>query len=203
MAQMAASRPVYPIFQDQTGQRDDTARLQAPPRRRPGYPPARGDANAAWSYAEALRLLPALEAIGLEMIEQPLGKDEHEAMGQLQKHTRIPLVADESVQSLADVERLAAAGVAGINVKLMKVGGLTNAVTILRRAQQLGLRSMLGCMIETSVGTCAMAQLTGLAEWIDLDAPLLIRNDPFCGLSYDQNLRISLPDRPGIGVILA
>jgi L-alanine-DL-glutamate epimerase-like enolase superfamily enzyme len=202
MAQMAASRPDYPIFKIKLGSEDDPARLRAIRAARPDIR-LRVDANAAWSYAEALRLLPALEAIGLEMIEQPLGKDEHEAMGQLQKHTRIPLVADESVQSLADVERLAAAGVAGINVKLMKVGGLTNAVTILRRAQQLGLRSMLGCMIETSVGTCAMAQLTGLAEWIDLDAPLLIRNDPFCGLSYDQNLRISLPDRPGIGVILA
>ena len=69
------------------------------------------------------------------------------------------------------------------------------------KARELHLRIMLGCMIETSIGTTAMAHLAGAAEWIDLDAPLLISNDPFDGLTYDRNGRIGVPDRPGIGAV--
>ncbi len=202
MAAMAASRPDYPVLKIKLGSADDAARLRAIRAVRPDVR-LRVDANAGWSLAEALEILPALEEFNLEMIEQPLPKDQFSEMGQLQAHTSIPLVGDESVQTLADVERLAAAGVAGINVKLMKVGGLSPAVRILQRARELGLRSMLGCMVETSIGASAMAHLSGLAEWVDLDAPLLIRNDPFCGLTYDQNLRIRLPQRPGIGAVLS
>src|SRR5207237_6413696 len=108
---------------------------------------------------------------------------------------------DESVQTMADVEQLAAARVAGINVKLMKVGGLAPALAIVRRAREHNMKIMLGCMIETSLGVTAMAHLAGLADWIDLDAPLLISNDPFDGIRYDSRAQISLPTRPGIGVV--
>ena len=104
-------------------------------------------------------------------------------------------------RSLADVERLAVVGVKGINLKLMKVGGLTPALKILHRAVDAGMKVMLGCMIETSIGTTAMAHLAGLAEWFDLDAPMLITNDPFDGICYDPHACFSLPDRPGIGVL--
>jgi L-alanine-DL-glutamate epimerase-like enolase superfamily enzyme len=110
------------------------------------------------------------------------------------------VVADESVRTLADVERLAAAGVRAVNLKLMKVGGLTPALQMLRRARSLGLGIMLGCMVETSLGVTAMAHLAGLADWLDLDAPLLVTNDPFAGIRYDEQMRIHLPSRPGIGV---
>ena len=110
-------------------------------------------------------------------------------------------MADESCQSLADVEALAAAGVRGINLKLMKAGGLGPGVKMLRRACDLGMQVMLGCMIETSVGVTAMAHLAGLADWLDLDGPLLIANDPFDGIRYDEHGVIHLPDRPGIGVV--
>ena len=120
----------------------------------------------------------------------------------MQKYTRLPLVADESVQTLQDVERLAAAGVRGINLKLMKVGGLTPGLRMLKRARELGLQVMLGCMVETSLGTTAMAHLAGMADWLDLDAPLLVSNDPFDGVTYSPTLDLSLPDRPGIGVQL-
>ena len=83
----------------------------------------------------------------------------------------------------------------------MKVGGLANALKILNRSTQLGLRVMLGCMIETSIGTTAMAHLAGLAEWFDLDAPMLVSNDPFDGIQYDVHACFSLPNRPGIGAI--
>ena len=119
----------------------------------------------------------------------------------MQRSTAIPVVADESCQTLADVEALAAAGVRGINLKLMKAGGLGPGVKMLRRACDLGMKVMLGCMIETSVGVTAMAHLAGLADWLDLDGPLLIANDPFDGIRYDEHGVIHLPDRPGIGVV--
>jgi L-alanine-DL-glutamate epimerase-like enolase superfamily enzyme len=123
-------------------------------------------------------------------------------MGKLQKQTSIPIIGDESVQSMEDVEKLGAAGVAGVNVKLMKVGGVLSALAILRRARELNMKIMLGCMIETSLGITAMAHLSGLADWVDLDAPLLISNDPFDGVRYDKNARMTLPDdRSGIGAV--
>lgn len=201
MARMAAEHPNYPIIKVKLGSDDDLTRLRAIRDARPDAR-LRVDANAGWQYEEALRYLPLLEMLDLEMIEQPLAKDEFEAMGRLQKQTAIPLVADESVRTLADLERLAAAGVAGINLKLMKIGGLAPTLRLLKRGRELGLKIMLGCMVETSLGTTAMAHLCGLADWIDLDAPLLIANDPFDGVTYDKNLRLHVPERPGLGVIL-
>jgi L-alanine-DL-glutamate epimerase-like enolase superfamily enzyme len=73
---------------------------------------------------------------------------------------------------------------------------------MLHRARELGLRVLLGCMIETSLGTTAMAHLAGLADWLDLDAPLLISNDPFEGLAYDDHAHVRVPERPGIGALV-
>jgi len=199
MAQMAAENSHMPIIKVKLGSDDDEARLKAIRAARPDAL-LRVDANAGWTLEEAIRQVQVLEVYDLEMIEQPLPKDQIEAMGEVQKHTRLPLVADESVQTLQDVERLAAAGVRGINLKLMKVGGLTPGLCMLQRARELGLQVMLGCMVETSLGTTAMAHLAGLADWLDLDAPLLISNDPFDGVQYSPALDLSLPDRPGIGV---
>ncbi len=202
MAQMAAQIGGYPIIKVKLGSEDDEARLGAIRAARPDAR-LRVDANAGWTLEAAYQHVAALEKFNLEMIEQPLAWDQIEAMGQLQRATSIPIVADESVQSLEHVERLAAAGVAGINLKLMKVGGVTLANRMLKRAVELGMRVMLGCMIETSIGTTAMLHMAGLAEWIDLDAPMLISNDPFDGLRYDEHAVASLPqDRAGIGAVL-
>jgi L-Ala-D/L-Glu epimerase len=200
MAEMALKISNYPIIKVKLGSHDDAACLAAVRRARPDAR-LRVDANAGWTYAEAVARIEQLLPYELEMIEQPLGRAEFEEMGRLQHICPVPLVADESVQTLQDVDRLAEAGVQGINLKLMKVGGLAPAVAILRRAQQLGLRVMLGCMIETSLGATAMAHLTGAAEWIDLDAPLLIQNDPFDGVRYDDRGGLHLPHRPGIGAV--
>jgi L-alanine-DL-glutamate epimerase-like enolase superfamily enzyme len=156
------------------------------------------DANAGWTTIAAQEYLRRFAGYDLEMVEQPLHKDAIEEMGQLQSQTRFPLVADESVQTFADVIRLADAGVSGINVKLMKTGGILPALRIIRAARERGLRVMLGCMVETSLGVTAMAHLTGLADWVDLDAPMLIANDPFDGIRY-ESANVHLPDRPGIG----
>lgn len=200
MARLAAEATRFSILKLKLGSDDDIARLAAVRAARPDAV-LRVDANAGWSAAEAVSRLQEIERFGLEMIEQPVAKHDIAGMGYVQAHTALPIVADESVQTLADVEALAAAGVQGINLKLQKVGGLGPGLRILRRARELGLRVLLGCMIETSLGTTAMAHLAGLADWLDLDAPLLISNDPFDGLRYDAGARVQLPARPGIGVV--
>ena len=201
MARQAAQHSAYPVIKVKLGSDDDAARLAAVRAARPDVK-LYIDANAAWSPGDAVRYLQELLPYDLELVEQPVAKDDFEGMGFVQSHLDVPVVADESVQTLDDVERLAKAGVQGINIKLMKVGGLSPALKIAKRARQLGLRIMLGCMIETSLGVTAMAHLAGIADWLDLDAPLLISNDPFDGLRYDETAGIHLPDRPGIGVIL-
>ncbi|MCS7038331.1 MAG: dipeptide epimerase [Anaerolineae bacterium] len=201
MAEEAAAAGAYPILKIKLGRDDDEACLAAVRRARPDAR-LRLDANAAWSPDEAVRRIQALARFEPELIEQPVAKDDIEGLGFVQAHTALPVVADESLRTVADLERLAAAGVAGINLKLMKVGGLAPALTILRRAKALGLRVLLGCMIETSLGVTAAFHLAALADWIDLDSPLLIVNDPFVGVAYDPAGRMRLPDRAGIGVTL-
>ena len=174
MARLATAAAVYPILKIKLGTDDDESRLSAVRAARPDAR-LRVDANAAWTPEEAVQRVKALEPLGLELIEQPVAKDDFEGMGFVQAHTNLPVVADESVQTLADVERLAAAGVRGINLKLMKVGGLAPALRILRRAKELDMQILLGCMVETSLGVTAMLHLASLADWLDLDAPLLGR----------------------------
>ncbi len=201
MARLARDARRYPVLKIKLGSDDDEARLAAVRAARPDAR-LRVDANSGWTGEEALRRLRGLERFNLEMIEQPVAKDDVEGMGYVQSHTHLPVVADESLQGPNDLERLAAAGVCGVNLKLMKVGGLAPALAMLRRARALGLRVMLGCMIETSLGTTAMAHLAGLADWLDLDAPLLVSNDPFDGLQYDEAACVHVPERAGIGVRL-
>jgi L-Ala-D/L-Glu epimerase len=200
MARLASEAGGYPILKIKLGSDGDAARLAAVRAARPDAI-LRVDANAGWSAEEALARIDELERYGLEMIEQPVAKHDIAGMGKVQAHTSLPVVADESVQSLNDIEALAAAGVRGINLKLQKVGGIGPGLRMLRRARELGLRVLLGCMIETSLGTTAMAHLAGLADWLDLDSPLLISDDPFEGLTYDDCAGVHVPARPGIGVL--
>lgn len=201
MAAMALKVRDFPVIKVKLGSEDDRSRLAAIRAARPDVR-LRVDANAGWTFEGARALMRSLEEFNLELIEQPLPKEEIEGMGNLQQETSIPIVADESVQTLEDVERLGKAGVAGINLKLMKVGGLSAALRILKLAKAFNMKVMLGCMIETSLGTTAMAHLSGCADWLDLDAPMLISNDPFEGLTYSGHAMIHLPERPGIGVLL-
>lgn len=201
MAGMAAELQAFPVIKIKLGgDGDDEARLAAVRSARPDAR-LRVDANAGWTYIAAQEYLRRFEAFDLEMIEQPLAKGAIEEMGLLQSQTSTPIVADESVQTVEDVARLADAGVAGINVKLMKTGGIASALRLIRLARERGMRVMLGCMVETSLGTTAMAHLMGLAEWVDLDAPMLISNDPFDGIQYQNGAQIVVPDRSGIGAL--
>ena len=199
MARMAANRPEFPVIKLKLGSDDDISRVAAVRSARPDVR-LYLDANAGWEPDEAVRLIKDLESLDIEMIEQPVAGHDIEGMGYVQSQTDIPIVADESLKSLGTLEELARAGVQGINLKIMKLGGLEPTIKLLKRGKELGLKIMLGCMTETSLGVTAMSHLAAMADWIDLDAPLLIANDPFEGVSYDQAL-VSLPDRAGIGIV--
>lgn len=160
------------------------------------------DANAGWRAEDAVSLIRRLEKFDLELIEQPTAKEDIEGMGEVQRTTDIPIVADESVRTLEDIDRIHQAGVRGVNLKLMKCGGIAPAIAMIERARSYGMQVMLGCMVETSVGVGAMSHLMGIADWVDLDTPLLIANDPFSGLTYTENATVIAPTGFGLGLHL-
>jgi L-alanine-DL-glutamate epimerase-like enolase superfamily enzyme len=158
------------------------------------------DANQGWRDREdALRRITWLAERGVEFVEQPMGREQLADTAWLRERSPLPLYADESVQRLADVPALR--GVFdGINIKLMKCTGLREARRMITVARALGLKVMLGCMTETSCAVSAAAQLSPLVDWADLDGALLIANDCFDGVGFTDG-RITLRDRPGIGVV--
>ncbi|MGD8464537.1 MAG: dipeptide epimerase [Anaerolineae bacterium] len=158
------------------------------------------DANCAWTVEQALRLLPALAQIGLEWIEQPLPEADLEGLQRIHHASPVPIFADEPVRTARDIPPLAGC-VDGVNIKVMKAGGLREAWRMIAVARAHGLQVMLGCMVETSVGVTAAAHLAPLADWLDLDGMLHIRNDPFVGVEFARCGELVLPDRPGLGII--
>lgn len=156
------------------------------------------DANCAWSETQARRLLPALAELGVEWVEQPLPEEDLDGLRRLHRSAPLPLFADEPVRTARDIPRLADC-VDGVNIKVMKAGGLREALRMVAVARAHGLQVMLGCMIETSLGITASAHLAPLVDWADLDGNLLLANDPFSGVAVEQG-RLVLPDGPGLGV---
>jgi L-alanine-DL-glutamate epimerase-like enolase superfamily enzyme len=132
------------------------------------------------------------------LVEQPMPASDLDGVRLVRGRVDLPLFADEAAMDPADVPRLAEA-YDGINVKLQKSGGLRAARRMIDAARESGLKVMLGCMIETSIGITAAAHLSPLADLADLDGHLLIENDPFDGVQVRDGL-IILPDRPGLGV---
>ena len=161
--------------------------------------PIRVDANTGWSRADAETLLPELAYLGVELIEQPFAARAYRDLGWLQERSSLPIVADESAVTMEDLDALVGV-VAGINVKLAKCGGIGPARAMLERARELGFRTFLGCMEETSVGIAASAVVASLADWVDLDGNLLLADDPFEGLDLGPDKRWRLADEPGLGL---
>ena len=161
--------------------------------------PIRVDANTGWTLDEARQLMPELVRLGVELIEQPFPAHCLGDLRALQADSPLPLVADESAVTADDLESLVGV-VAGVNVKLAKVGGVGPAGRMIERARELGFRVFLGCMEETSVGIAASATVAGLADWVDLDGNLLLAEDPFTGLELGDDCRWRLPTEPGLGV---
>lgn len=157
------------------------------------------DANCAWTLDQARRLLPALADLGLEWIEQPLPEDDLEGLCRLHAGSPLPIFADEPVRTARDIVRLASC-VDGVNIKLMKAGGVREALRMVAVARAHDLQVMIGCMVETSVGITAAAHLAPLADWADLDGTLLITDDPFAGVRVEAGGRLVLPTGPGLGV---
>lgn len=158
----------------------------------------RVDANGGWSREQALRMVAILPEYGVELIEQPLIPDDTEGLRQLKERSTIPIFVDESVLMASDVARFAGC-IDGITIKLMKCGGLREALRLIHVARSHGLRIMLGCMIETSVAITAAAHLAPLVDYVDLDGNLLISNDPYRGVVV-QDGRLILTDLPGTGL---
>jgi L-alanine-DL-glutamate epimerase-like enolase superfamily enzyme len=161
--------------------------------------PIRVDANTGWTLEGAIELLPALVDLGVELVEQPFPARRLDDLGRLQEVSSLPIVADESAVTIDDLEGLVGI-VAGVNVKLAKCGGVGPAARMLARAHELGFRTFLGCMEETSVGIGASAAVASLADWVDLDGNLLLADDPFEGLELGPDCRWLLTERPGLGL---
>lgn len=156
------------------------------------------DANEAWTPERAVRLLKELHRFDVEFCEQPVKAGQPDALRYVRERSPIPIVADEDCRTLADVARLQGC-VDGINIKLVKCGGLREALRMIHAARALGMKVMIGCMIESSVLSTAAAHLTPLVDWADLDGPLLITNDPFEGVRY-EGAQLRLPSQAGLGV---
>jgi len=159
------------------------------------------DANQAWkTTAESIQWINWLKDRGCLFVEQPMPVKMAGEYAQLFRASSLPIILDESLQGLTELEELKEV-CHGINVKLLKCGGLEPAVSLVRQANKLGLKVLIGCMSESSCGALAAAQLSAWADWVDLDGPKLISNDPFSGAVYKEG-SLMLPAAAGTGAVL-
>jgi len=159
------------------------------------------DVNQGWLHKNyALDIIQWLAQKNVLYVEQPLPRDNNEDTAWLVKASPLPILADESFQRLEDLDRVSNY-FSGINLKLMKCTGLNEGVKIILAAKEKNLKINIGCMSESSCGIAAAAQLMHEADWIDLDGPMLIKNDPFGGVSF-KNGKLELENSPGTGAIL-
>jgi L-alanine-DL-glutamate epimerase-like enolase superfamily enzyme len=197
VAERARRAARYPALKIKCGGPADLATLRAV--RAVYRGPIRVDANTGWQPDDAIALLPELERLGVELIEQPFPARRLDQLRWLQDRSSLPIVADESAVTIDDLDGLVGV-VAGVNVKLAKCGGIGPARAMLERARELGFRRFLGCMEETSVAIAASAAVASLADWVDLDGSLLLAADPFEGLELDETCRWRPSGAPGLGV---
>lgn len=156
------------------------------------------DGNGSWDYEEAITVTHTLHQYGVELLEQPIRAGQPELMRIVQQNSPIPIVADEDCMTPEDVLHLQGCADV-INIKLLKCGGLRRAMEIIRLARLVGIKVMLGCKTESILGVTAMAQLAGLADYLDLDGHLNIQSDPYRGIKIHDGY-ITLPRGPGLGV---
>ena len=188
----------WPIYKIKLGTADDLAIVRE--LRRHTQAVFRIDANTAWSAAQTMAFAPELQRLGVEFIEQPLEADDWEGMRRVFRESALPVMADESCLVEEDVPRCAGF-FHGINIKLSKAGGLTPARRMIARARELGLRVMVGCMTESTVGISAIAQLLPLLDYVDMDGALLLARDAASGVRLEQG-RAVFPKENGNGVRL-
>lgn len=188
----------YPIIKVKVGTPDDRRVLKLIRKHAPERA-IRIDANTNWSVKQAVALLPLLEELGIELIEQPFKADDIDAFRVLRERSAIPVIADESCRTAADIPRLVGA-VDGVNIKLEKCGSLREAVRMVHIARAHHLKVMVGCMLCSTLGIAAAMQIAPLVDWTDLDGAVLLESDPFQGPSLGTDGRLSLNGEPGLGV---
>jgi L-alanine-DL-glutamate epimerase-like enolase superfamily enzyme len=187
----------YPILKVKLGSSDDLAILRT--MRDATDRELRVDANCGWTAAHAVKMLPILEEFGVTVLEQPVAREDLDGLQQIRRRARIPIIADESCVTSADIPRLAGR-VDGINIKLAKCGSLREALRMVAIARAHQMMVMVGCMIESSLGITAAAHFTPLVDIVDLDGAALLRDDPFTGATIPHG-QVTLPDGPGLGVM--
>ena len=160
----------------------------------------RVDANCAWTVDQAISYSEELALLGVEFIEQPLAKDNLEGMREVFAHSKLPLIADESCISESDVEKCQGR-FHGINIKLVKAGGISPALRMIQQAKALGMKTMVGCMTESSVGISAIAHIAPLLDYVDMDGAMLLAKDPAKGVRIFPD-EVRFPEGPGIGAEL-
>lgn len=188
--------PGWPIYKIKLGTDHDIEIVRALRRHTDAI--FRIDANTAWTAEQTIAFAPELKALGVEFIEQPLKADDWTGMKRVFAECALPVIADESCQKEEDVDRCAGF-FHGINIKLTKAGGLTPARRMITEARRLGLKIMVGCMNESSVGISAIGMLLPLLDYVDMDGALLIANDIAEGVYLEKGVAV-FPDRPGNGV---
>lgn len=188
----------WPIYKIKLGTPDDIAIMQA--LRKHTNAIFRVDANAGWKVEEALIKIPQLADLGVEFIEQPLAKDDWEGMQKLFAASPIPLLADESCVFEHDVKKCVD-HFHGINIKLTKCSGITPALRMIKEARSLGLKIMMGSMNESTIGSAAIAHFLPQLDYVDMDGPLLLKEDMASGILFD-NGKVSLSGKAGLGILL-
>jgi len=158
----------------------------------------RVDANEGWDIEMALEKTRELHARGVEFCEQPISHEDEEGLRELKRLSPLEIILDESIVDPGDVESKSDQG-HGINIKLMKCGGISPALDLIAEARRYDLKVMLGCMVETSIAVTAAAQLSPLVDYADLDGNLLLADDPFEGVKVVDG-KLGLPEGPGLGV---
>ncbi len=158
------------------------------------------DANCGWQVEETINNAVALKKLGVEFLEQPLKADNWEGHREVFKHSVLPVIADESCILEEDVAKCKD-HFHGVNIKLVKCGGLTPARRMIREAKNLGLKTMVGCMTESSVGISAIAHLLPELDYVDMDGSLLLAEDIATGVTIKDG-KIFYSDITGTGVLL-
>jgi L-alanine-DL-glutamate epimerase-like enolase superfamily enzyme len=160
----------------------------------------RVDANCAWTVDQAISYSEELALLGVEFIEQPLAKDNLEGMREVFAQSKLPVMADESCISESDVEKCQGR-FHGVNIKLVKAGGISPALRMIQQAKALGMKTMVGCMTESSVGISAIAHIAPLLDYVDMDGAMLLAKDPAKGVRIFPG-EVRFPEGPGIGAEL-
>jgi L-alanine-DL-glutamate epimerase-like enolase superfamily enzyme len=189
----------WPIYKIKLGTSDDVAIV----RELRNHTDAifRIDANCAWTAQETIHNAPLIKELGVEFLEQPLKADDWSGMEEVMHHSVLPVIADESCIVESDVEKCAL-HFSGINIKLTKCGGLTPALRMIKKAKELGISVMVGCMTESTVGISAIAQLIPQLDYVDMDGALLLKRDIATGVQIDSDGKVIFPKLAGSGVQL-